>query len=384
MKKKILFVESRYQTVYGGQKSMIKLMNALNKDDFEIKVLLAGKGKLKDTLDKYHLDVDIIKLGKKANVFGGEILKYSLLGKMMVFIQIFIYNLKLILYFIKNRIDIVYVNNLRSLIYVLLAAKLLRKPIVLYIREEINYNSLTKVGLFFSNHIITIANGVLKNIPQNTIHKHKDKITNIYTGFDFYKFYIEPKDISKKKFGLDSEKIVIGFVGSINKRKGLDIFVEALSKIPKATKDIQLLIVGDTVDGHELYWDEVQEKIIKNQFVYRHIKYQTDVSLVYNAMDILVLPSRSEGLPRTIIEGMSHELPVIATDTGGTREIIEDESLGFVIPKNSIDSFVQVLSKLIYSPEIRKQIGKKAKKYVEEKFTEERFEKNINAFFLKI
>ncbi|WZL71507.1 glycosyltransferase family 4 protein [Clostridiaceae bacterium 35-E11] len=384
MKKKILFMEARYQTLYGGQKSMIKLMNILSRENFEIKALLGGEGKLKAVMDKQNIAVDVIKLGKKADVFGGKILKYSFLEKMIVFIQLFIYNLKLILYLKKNRIDIVYVNNLRTCMYVFFAAKLLRKKIVIYIREEIKDTFLTKVVLFFADEIITIANGVLKNISKKITEKYKNKITNIYTGFEFEKFYIAPKDESKRRLNLDWEKIVVGFVGSINKRKGVDILVEALLNISKVTKNIVFVIAGDVIEGHALYWKELQEKMAKNQVEYKHIKYQTDVSLVYNAIDILVLPSRSEGLSRTVIEGMSHRLPVIATDAGGTQEIIENKSLGIVIPKNSTKLLVEALFELINSPELQKQIGEKAKKHVEKKFNEKEFEKKINALFNKI
>lgn len=383
MKKRILFIESRYETFYGAQKSMVAFIKALSTENFETKVVLTGTGKLEDELKKLNIDVDVIKLGKKANAFGGKILNYSIASKIIVLMQVFIFNLKLIPYIIKNKIDVIYVNDLRALFYGIIASKLLKKKMVLYIRIDIDYDLFTKVGFFFADYIITIAYGVLKNIPQHVIDKYNKKIFNIYTGFEFDRFSIVPKNQSKMLLNIDSTEIVIGFVGSISKRKGLDLMIEAVYEISKSCNNITLLIAGDITPGSKRYWENLKNIIQKNNLKVKHVGYFTEISLIYNAIDILVLPSRMEGLPRVIIEGMAHGLPVIASDVGGVKEIIQDKDLGLIIPTDSTISLVEALSKLVYSEDIRVKMGSTAKIYVQEKFSKEKFKKNINELLMK-
>ncbi|MDD2481297.1 MAG: glycosyltransferase family 4 protein [Lutispora sp.] len=384
MRKRILFIESRYQTFYGAQKSMAAFIKALDTEYFESKVVLAGKGKLEDELKKLNIDVDVIKLGKKADAFGGKILNYSVASKIIVLVQIFIFNLRLIPYIVKNKIDAVYANDFRALFYVVVASKLLRKKIILYIRTDITYNLFTKAGIFLSDYIITIAKGVLKNLPQNVTDKYDKKTYKIYTGFEFDKFSIMPKEQSKMLLDIDSKEIVIGFVGSINERKGLDLLIAAIYEMCKSCNNITLLIAGDITSGSEGYWKNLKNIIQKNNLKVKHVGYFTEMNLIYSAIDILVLPSRMEGLPRVIIEGMAHGLPVIASDVGGVKEIIQDESLGLIIPADSITSLIKALSELIYSEDIRAKMASTAKVYVKEKFSEEKFKKSINELLMNI
>lgn len=377
-------IDSRYKSFYGAQKSMVTIIRVLDKKLYDVKVLTTNHGKLKDELHKLDIDVDVIKLGEKANVFGKQVLNYSILNKFIVAIQILAYNLKLISYIRKNYIDIIYANDLRALIYTCIATKLMRKKLILYIREEISYNPLTRIGLFFSNKVITIAKGVLKDIPKNLISKYDYKLINIYTGFNFEKVNLESKKALKKILNINENKVVIGYVGSINTRKGLDILIKGLSEIKNKYSNITLLVAGDVTNGHEEYWRGLQKQIVKDELNLMYLGYCEDMNTVYSIIDILILPSRSEGLPRTVIEGMGYQLPVIATDVGGTREIIANDDLGILIPKNSVKDLVLSLERLINAPKTRKEMGFHAKRYVEKKFSEEGFTRRINDLFSKI
>lgn len=381
MKKKIMFLESRSESFYGAQKSMLKLIQSLDKNHFDYKVVTTEEGKLKNGLEENSVPVDIVKLGKKANVFGGKALKYSLIGKLIVAFQIVLYNFKIAFYILGNKVDVVYANDLRALLYSVLATKILRKKNVLYIRSDVTDSKLTEIGFIFSDNIITIAHGVLRDLPQSKIEKICHKIINIYTGFDFNQYKIFDNVESKKGLDISENKFVIGYLGSINERKGIDILVDAFIEINKDFDNTQLLIVGDVSSGHESYWDTQLQKIEERSIPFKHIPFCDEVSRAYSAMDIFVLPSRSEGLPRVVIEAMGHQLPVIATDVGGTKEIIEDDSLGIIINKEDRESLNQAIKKVLENKEYREKIAQQGQEFVKSRFGEERFAKKVNSFF---
>src|SRR5262249_2209134 len=97
--------------------------------------------------------------------------------------------------------------------------------------------------------------------------------------------------------------------------------------------------------------------------------YREDVSDLVNALDILVHASISpEPMGRVILEGMALGKPVVATDHGGPREIIESGTSGFLIPPNDPERLYETLWELARSPELRQRIGKAATERVQDAF----------------
>lgn len=379
--KTILFVEGRYKSYYGAQKSMVKLINSLKDSEFRKIALTTKEDKLSNELTKRGIEVDIKEPGKYTNVFGGEILSYSFLKKFYVLRDLIIFNFKMLRYMAKKNVDIIYINDLRGFVYVFLAGKLLRKKLVWYIRADFEDTLLARAALKWCDSVITIANGVLENIPQKVIDKHSGKIKNIYTGFDFDKFRIYDKPYAKEALGLDTEETVLGIVGSINKRKNLELLAQSVKKAAEKNDNLRILIVGDVSDGSEQYWKDIESYLNNNKINYTYLGYHSDISMVYSAIDVLVLPSNSEGLPRVLIEGMAHKLPVIATEVAGTPEIITHGKTGFLISKNAVDELTFYIEELAEKKEIRDYIGNNGNESVRRKFNDALFEKNINRHF---
>lgn len=383
--KKILFIESRYESFYGAQKSMLKLVQILDESKFESQVVTTGDGKLKKGFEKSNVKVDVIKLGKKANTFGGKTLKYSIIGKVQVIFQVLVYNLKIANYILKNKIDFVYVNDLRALLYSVLATKILRKKTIWYIRNDLELSIFTKIGLRFSDKIITIAKGVLRRLPKEEINRYSHKMTNIYTGFDFGDYHLFNKSNSKKSLGIPNTHKVIGYLGSVNERKGLDILVDAFIDFNKTQQNnLMLLIVGNVSPGYESFWNKQLKKLNNSGLLFKHLSFMDDISKAYCAMDIFILPSRSEGLPRVVIEAIAHKIPVIATDVGGVKEIIKNEDLGLVIEKEDKLDLIKSIDLLLSSDHLRETITKNAFLNIKKDFSTENFVRNINDYFSKL
>src|SRR5690625_759011 len=378
MKKNILFIESRYNSFYGAHKSMLQLIKALDTEYFDYKIVTTEEGNLKKGFNKENINVDIVKLGYKANVFGGKVLNYSFVDKLIVLIQVIILNFKILSYINRHKIDYIYVNDSRSMLYSIIASKLLNKKIIWYIRSDVTNSRITRFSFKHANQIITIAKGVLKDLPVDFIREHKDKITNIYTGFDFDKFKLIEREEAKKKLDILPGRKVIGYLGSINYRKGIDLLVESFIEMARRDESLELLIVGDVSEGHEEYWDELIDKLNRSRVNYKYIPYTSEVSKIYCSMDIFVLPSRAEGLPRVVIEAMAHKVPVVSTNVGGVREIIVDGENGFVIKENQSKELNEALETIIEDEQLSKGLSKAAYEQIKYKFSLKEFNENIN------
>ena len=104
----------------------------------------------------------------------------------------------------------------------------------------------------------------------------------------------------------------------------------------------------------------------------RFTGYQPDVTPFYDAMDVSVLTSLSEGLSITLLESMSHRLPVVVTAVGGNPEVVIDGETGFLVPPRDVAAFVTQVTRLAHDPELRARFGTAARLRVARSFSRDR------------
>jgi len=156
---------------------------------------------------------------------------------------------------------------------------------------------------------------------------------------------------------IDSETKLIGTIANLYKTKGLDILVEATKDSRLRGNDaVKFIIIGEGPEREKL-----QQQINKLQINNVHLLGSIENANQYlTAFDIFVLPSRKEGLPYTLLEALSANLPIIATNVGGIPEIIENEKTGLVSPVSS-ELLAQNLIKLISNKNLQEQFKQNPK-----------------------
>ncbi|MDQ5981608.1 MAG: hypothetical protein QG570_358 [Patescibacteria group bacterium] len=166
-----------------------------------------------------------------------------------------------------------------------------------------------------SAHIIAVGNDLANDIK--LFYKVRDrKITVVESGVDTIRFNNHEE---KYDYGFSEDSVVIGNIGRLSKRKNIDKLVSALSKLDEKYK----LVLCGTWDRH--YKDSVQ-KLAENLKVSNRIKYFNSISYFeidpyFRAIDIFVLPSSYEGLPKVILEALSSGSKVIASGFTISHEI---------------------------------------------------------------
>jgi UDP-glucose:(heptosyl)LPS alpha-1,3-glucosyltransferase len=175
-----------------------------------------------------------------------------------------------------------------------------------------------------------------------------DKIHVVYPALDTKTFYPNPQKKAelRERFNFPN-KVIVALVTSGNfKKRGLDIFSEAIDSLPTDIKSMaDFRVVGkDEPDPHRsplLTFDPGLP----------------DIQNYYNAIDIFVLPARIEEFGRVVLEAMGCSLPVITTDKVGAGELLSAESQEYVIPSHNPQALTEALSKCIQDPALRKRLG---------------------------
>jgi glycosyltransferase involved in cell wall biosynthesis len=198
-----------------------------------------------------------------------------------------------------------------------------------------------------------------------------EKIKNIPNGVDSLHFYPlesgQEKNIIRDKLGLEKTSVIILYAGNLSYFKGVQDLIEVLQTLKPQSKILFLACGADSGYGSELLKSFAILNKIKN--IKALYKGEVDnLNEYYQAADIFVLPSYFEGLPNVLLEAASSGLPLVATDIGGNRDIIEDGFCGFLYPPGDIEKLKQALELLISDKTLRINFGKMARKIAVDKY----------------
>ena len=222
---------------------------------------------------------------------------------------------------------------------------------------------LSKITFPFSDVILSNSYAGLK------IYKAPSKKSLcIYNGFDNDRAKnLEREENTRFKFRIKTEKVV-GMVAYFSERKDFSSFILAAQYILNKRDDVTFITVGDGPTFEKI------KKMVKSQY-HDKIKFlgsKKNIESIINIFNVGVLVSNQdihgEGISNSILEYMALGKPVIATDGGGTVELVQDKVSGFLIKTKSILEMSSKIEYLLDNEKISKEMGNKGREIVNNKF----------------
>lgn len=209
-----------------------------------------------------------------------------------------------------------------------------------------------------------------------------DKTYCIYNGIDMNRFRnLTPPSVLKSELKIEQFRFVAGMIGAFHDRKDYYTFTEGALRVVKEHKDICFLLVGEGKNQplvEAMVPDWAKENI-------RFLGRRSDVEALIQILDVGVLCTNSdvhgEGVSNSLIEYMSLSKPVIATEGGGTDEVIVDDVNGFRLKNKDADTLVEKLLYLYQHPDTAKKMGEKALETIHEKFMLDRMTEEFIAVY---
>ena len=177
--------------------------------------------------------------------------------------------------------------------------------------------------------------------------------------------------------GLGEEETIVGWVGRFSEEKGAD-------RLPTLFADpstaCSLVLFGD---------GPLCEPVVASLASLEHLNVQSfgvrrDVGQLLAAFDLIVLPSRTEGMPMVVLEAMAAGTPAIAFDVGDVSHAVTSQT-GWCIPANQLGAFAQALSSAVSAPNVRKIRGEAALRHMDENFSVTQWvEEHLRAYGLQV
>lgn len=170
----------------------------------------------------------------------------------------------------------------------------------------------------------------------------------------------------KKQLDLPEDVITIGTVGRLDPNKGIHLLLPAVKSLIDKNNRVVLMVIGDGYFMQELKFLAENLGISKEVVFFGH---RDDLLEFYNAMDIFVISSFSEGLPLVLLEAMACKVPVVVTDVGAIGEVVDNNTSGIVVPNNSSNELEKGISILLRNSDLREEIALSGQHVVVSRFT---------------
>ena len=178
----------------------------------------------------------------------------------------------------------------------------------------------------------------------------------IYNGIDIEQFRPMKNKVS--------DKFVLLCTSRLTTRKGIDYLIRAAAILIKKKYPIQVELVGEGNDQQFLE-DLAKELGIEKDILFKGRMDHDDMPKAYSQADVFVLPSLNEGMSNTMLEALASGLPLVATDTGGTKELVTDGQNGFIIKMKDAQDLAEKVEKIILDKELCQKMGEESRKKAE-------------------
>jgi glycosyltransferase involved in cell wall biosynthesis len=179
-----------------------------------------------------------------------------------------------------------------------------------------------------STRVVAISPGQKAELESLGIARG-DRIVEIPLGFDLEPFRAPPQGVLRAELGIAPATPLVGIVARLVPVKAVDQFIDACAEIQRARPDARFVIVGDGPLRETL---EAQTRARGLGEALRFLGWRADLGPIYADLDVLVLTSRNEGTPVSVLEALAVGTPVVATSVGGVPDIVGDDERGVLVP----------------------------------------------------
>lgn len=234
--------------------------------------------------------------------------------------------------------------------------------------------------------VVCITNFTRKYL-RNVYEIPPNKVSLIYQGTEVDRFTSseESRIEAHKRYPLKEDAYpVLASIGAMENRKGQIIILQAVKMLLDAGKlpNIHVMFVGEGPDEHML--QEVTKVYGLEDYV-SFFRFTREPNYVFDRIDILAFPSfYKEGLPNVLLEAMSMGVPVISTALAGIPEVVFDGETGFLTDVGNVEQFADAIEKITKNPDTCLEMGKKARKLMEEKMNKKHQFDAFREFFHQI
>ena len=271
----------------------------------------------------------------------------------------------------KNSIDLIHTHDFRSNVLGLYCAKRLGLPVVTtchgWIANDIKgklYTATDRFLLRFFNHVIVVSNIMKDHLVARGLPEPVISVVQNALVVDNFEPSAEDQAF-RKELGLSPSTRMITNIGRLSPEKGQRQFILAARELIKDFKDVHFVLVG-TGEDEGFLRDIVRLNDLSDHVSF--VGYRKDMTSIYSSTDLVVQSSWTEGMPNVILEALLMETPVVATDVGGTSEVLDDGNYGLLIDPQSPHHLEEAIGGFLRAAGSHREMAKRGRQSVIARF----------------
>jgi len=351
----LLFFE--YATLNGGEFSMLAMLEALGQTEFEFVAAAPTSGMLTERLEQCGVQVLPLTLRDTQ-------------GKKLSIKQI---NSHLVEIVTRVSPDLVHSNSLSMGRMVGRIASQLTIPCTSHLRDIIRLNKTAVSDLNRNAGLIAVSNATKQyHVEQGIL---SDKLQVIYNGVNTELFRPTPATgILKQELSLSDSAVLCANIGQICLRKGQTLFAQAAASLAEEFPEANYLFIGQrhSEKKESIAYEKAIGLIFREAGIENRLfclGFCEDVPVILNEINLLVHTAHQEPLGRVLLEAASCGQAIVATEVGGTGEILADQVSALLVPPNDLPALTAAIRRMLTEREFRIRLGQQARMLAIEKFS---------------
>jgi glycosyltransferase involved in cell wall biosynthesis len=289
--------------------------------------------------------------------------------------------LRIVLFFLWNRFDIVHISTPKASLLGALAARMTRNGRVVFInrrrvyemmsgRKRRFYAGVDRLICKMSDVVVPVSQEMGLQLVQEGIC-NQDRLRVLghgsSNGIDTDRFSLNEEtvksgDTLRAELGIPASAPVLLFLGRVCKEKGVDQLVPAFRRIKDAVPNAHLIIAGPD-NPRDPIEPTSEEAFAADPQVHR-LGFVTDPRALYACCDVFIFPSFFEGLPNVLLEAAAMERPVVAFDVPGVRETVDEGVSGYLVPCFDNAAMADHAIHILVDAEERSRLGQQARERI--------------------
>jgi len=228
------------------------------------------------------------------------------------------------------------------------------------------YIFLERITAVFTTKIICVSK---KDMETGLKYKiaPREKFALVRYGIPLYRFKHSncDKAAKKKELGIDNDDPVVGMIACLKPQKAPLDYIKACADVYNRMPGVNFLLIGDGVLKKRCR-QELDKSSLNGRFIFTG--WRRDISEILDIIDIAVLTSKWEGCPIAAIEALSKGKPVVATDTGGIRELVKDGITGYITTPGMYKDTADRISRILTDRGSFSKMSEEAGKSIDDSF----------------
>lgn len=336
----------------GAEKQMVMLAAGLPRDRFQVQVAaLTRLGPLCKELDAAAVPVTLFSKRMKLDPFA--------LAGLARFIK-------------KNRFDVVNTWIFAANTYGRIAARQAKTGVIVV--SEMAVDLWKKPGELRVDRWLAGWTDCVVGNSQAVVDFYRtqgipeSKLTRIYSGIEPNAPEVQERGVVAAEFGIEPDRPILLYAGRLAEQKGVADFLDALDVLQHVEPRVIALIAGDGPLRNSLE-QRARDLNLSQSGRVRFLGHRDDVPRLIAASDVVVLPSRYEGLPNVVMEAMVAGKPVVATAAPGTTELVVDNETGLLVPVGQPRELCRALRRIVRDAALREALGAAGRARVQTHFS---------------